>query len=104
MGIETRVKCDYNASYNGRCYSSAVSVAEAEKNGWFQVKVLSTATSVVVQRFDQGENPVEIASYPRTLPIEEQTEETQTETARLADAAEVSVDLAVYERVTRGVS
>jgi hypothetical protein len=48
------------------------------------IESLRQKHDVVVQRFDQGENPVEIASYPRTLPIEEQSGETQTEATRLA--------------------
>ena len=55
-----------------------------ELSGGTLIESLRQKHDVVVQRFDQGENPVEIASYPRKPPIEETTELTQTEESRLA--------------------
>ncbi|HEX5105156.1 MAG TPA: hypothetical protein VFV87_15155, partial [Pirellulaceae bacterium] len=62
---------------------SRVEHVAAELASGSMLEKLREKHDVIAYRFDQGENPVEIASYPRKPPPEETAETTMSEQSRL---------------------
>jgi hypothetical protein len=70
-------------SSNVPAAASRIEQVEAELSRGTLIEKLREQHDVVVSRFDEGENPVEIASYPRKLKPDERSGEQQSEEQRL---------------------
>lgn len=71
-------------SSNVPAAASRIEQVEAELARGTLIEKLREQHDVVVSRFDEGENPVEIASYPRKVTREETSGQEQSEDQRLA--------------------
>ncbi len=71
-------------SSNVPAAASRIEQVEGEVARGTLIEKLREQHDVVVSRFDEGENPVEIASYPRKLTKEAASEDEQSEDDRLA--------------------
>lgn len=66
--------------------ASRIEFVQQELASGTLIETLREKHDVVVSRFDAGENPVEVAAYPRKPPAEETTDAEQSEESRLQQA------------------